>query len=199
MDSNAPPPCPFCKIAETYPPTGFNDPSSHPTPTTDEITSHMILSTEHIMAFLDIMPLTRGHVLVAPRHHHQMLSDMGVLVGQEMGKWLPILSRVVTKTVFGEDPDRHWNVVQNNGERAAQVVPHVHFHIIPRPATGANQRSSFAMFGRGQREELDDDEGEALARELRLELVEEVKRIQRDEGVDLTQGLVLDASTRGKL
>lgn len=33
----------------------------------------------------------------------------------QMGKWLPILSRVVTKTVFGDDPDRHWNVVQNNG------------------------------------------------------------------------------------
>lgn len=32
-----------------------------------------------------------------------------------MGKWLPIISRVVTKTIFGEDPDRHWNVVQNNG------------------------------------------------------------------------------------
>jgi hypothetical protein len=55
------------------------------------------------------------------------------------------------------------------------------------------------MFGRGQREELDDDEAEILARELRLELVEEVKRIQREEGVDLTQGLVLDASSRGKL
>ncbi|OQD87767.1 hypothetical protein PENANT_c005G05600 [Penicillium antarcticum] len=145
------------------------------------------------------MPLTRGHVLVAPRHHYQMLGDMGVMVGQEMGKWLPILSRVVTKTVFGDDPDRHWNVVQNNGERAAQVVPHVHFHIIPRPATGTNQRTSFAMFGRGQREELDDDEGEVLARELRLELVEEVKRIQRDEGVDLAQELVLDAGSRGKL
>lgn len=33
----------------------------------------------------------------------------------QMGKWLPVLSRVVTKTVFGDDPDRHWNVVQNNG------------------------------------------------------------------------------------
>ncbi|KAJ6089722.1 hypothetical protein N7467_004938 [Penicillium canescens] len=199
MDLNAPAPCPFCKIAATYPPTPFIDPDSNPTATTDEITSHVILSTEHIIAFLDIMPLTRGHVLVASRHHYQMLGDMGVLAGQEMGKWLPILSRVVTKTVFGDDPDRHWNVVQNNGERAAQVVPHVHFHIIPRPATGTNQRTSFAMFGRGQREELDDDEAEILARELRLELVEEVKRIQKEEGVDLAQGLVLDASSRGKL
>ena len=32
-----------------------------------------------------------------------------------MGKWLPIISRVVTKVIFGDDPDRHWNVVQNNG------------------------------------------------------------------------------------
>jgi diadenosine tetraphosphate (Ap4A) HIT family hydrolase len=36
------------------------------------------------MAFLDIMPLTRGHVLVAPRHHYQMLGDLGVLAGQEV-------------------------------------------------------------------------------------------------------------------
>lgn len=83
------------------------------------------------------------------------------------------------------------------GERAAQVVPHVHFHIIPRPATGANQRTSFAMFGRGQREELDDDEAEVLAREIRLELVDEVKRIQEEEGVDLAAGLIPDS--RGKL
>lgn len=85
------------------------------------------------------------------------------------------------------------------GERAAQVVPHVHFHIIPRPAQGVNQRTSFAMFGRGQREELDDDEGEALAREMRVELAEEVKRIQRDEGIDLAGGLVSEESKRGKL
>jgi hypothetical protein len=55
------------------------------------------------------------------------------------------------------------------------------------------------MFGRGQREELDDDEAEVLAREMRLELVEEVKRIQRDEGVDLVQDLVPEGSHRGKL
>lgn len=55
------------------------------------------------------------------------------------------------------------------------------------------------MFGRGQREELDDDEGEALAREMRVELAEEVKRIQRDEGIDLAGGLVSEESKRGKL
>jgi hypothetical protein len=55
------------------------------------------------------------------------------------------------------------------------------------------------MFGRGQREELDDDEAEALTRELRIELAEEVKRIHRDEGVDLAADLVPEGTQRGKL
>ena len=50
------------------------------------------------------------------------------------------------------------------------------------------------MFGRGQRHELDDDEGAALARAMRVELELEIKRIQRDEGVDLSQ-----ATEKGKL
>lgn len=53
------------------------------------------------------------------------------------------------------------------------------------------------MFGRGQREELDDDEAEVLARDIRLELIEEVKRIQKEEGVDLAA--VNNDPNRGKL
>lgn len=63
------------------------------------------------------------------------------------------------------------------GVRAAQVVPHVHFHIIPRPANVPQLKNkSWTMFGRGQREELDDDEGEKLAGELRDELRKELEK-----------------------
>ena len=86
-------------------------------------------------------------------------------------------------------------LIQGLGVRAAQQVPHVHFHIIPRPSTDGPQRPSFVMFGRGQREELDDEEGESLARAMRAELAQEVARIQRDEGVDLTT----DFKRHGKL
>jgi hypothetical protein len=41
------------------------------------------------------------------------------------------------------------------------------------------------MFGRGQRGELDDDEGRELARELRSELAKEVGRVNVEEGIDL--------------
>lgn len=79
-------------------------------------------------------------------------------------------------------------LINRLGIRAAQQVPHVHFHIVPRPAlnnTGPNARPSFAMFGRGQREELDEEEAEELVRVLRGELVREIRRVKDVEGVDL--------------
>lgn len=73
------------------------------------------------------------------------------------------------------------------------MVPHVHFHIIPRPSDFAH-KPSFAMFGRGQRHELDDEEGDVLARAMRAELAREVNRIQDEEGV-----LLSHTTNRGKL
>ncbi|KAL5332927.1 HIT-like domain-containing protein [Aspergillus crustosus] len=204
-------PCPFCKIAAAHPPTPTSTYlHSNPTPKPDvneEGHAFLILSTEHILAFLDIMPLTKGHVLVVPRVHCEKLGEVGVRMGRELGTWLPILSRVVMRTVFGEsttdpgendtgngsgnsttDESWNWNVVQNNGPGAAQVVPHVHFHIVPRPPLGAASTSakmSFIMFGRGQRDDLDDEEAEELAGFLRREVAREVVRVREVEGIDL--------------
>ena len=56
-------------------------------------------------------------------------------------------------------------------------MPHVHFHIIPRPALTPELRNrSFTMFGRGQRSELDGEEAEVLAGKLRAELEAELAR-----------------------
>ena len=64
------------------------------------------------------------------------------------------------------------------GARAAQVVPHVHFHIIPRPETIPEiKNKSWTMFGRGQRDDLDDEEGAKMAGEMRRVLREEVEKM----------------------
>jgi diadenosine tetraphosphate (Ap4A) HIT family hydrolase len=78
--------CPFCKIALTNPTLASNGPgpSSNSPGQDPDSTAHLILSTEHVLAFLDIMPLTRGHVLVAPRRHFEMLGDMDVQTSQEV-------------------------------------------------------------------------------------------------------------------
>lgn len=69
------------------------------------------------------------------------------------------------------------------GAAAAQVVGHIHFHLIPRPALTPELRNrSFTMFGRGQRSELDDDEAVELCVRLRAELSREVESIERKTG-----------------
>lgn len=177
------PPCPFCNIASAYAPFPPTDPPAAtspliaPTLTTPQ--SHIVLSTPHAVAFLDILPLAPAHLLICPRPHSARLSSVAPSDAAELGRYLPILSRAVLR-VLGEGTD--WNVVQNNGEGAGQVVGHVHFHVIPRvsgsasvgPLEGRFQKS-FAMFGKGQREELDDEEGAEMATRLR-EAVAEVMR-----------------------
>jgi len=91
-----------------------------------------------------------------------------------LGFWLPLLARTVAKVTGVTD----YNIVQNNGARAAQVVPHVHFHIIPRPASMPEIKSkSWTMFGRGQRDDLDDEDGARIAAEMRKVLREEVEKM----------------------
>ncbi|KAL5365648.1 hypothetical protein BJX96DRAFT_15057 [Aspergillus floccosus] len=87
------PSCAFCNIAATYPPlppsrflpadrTGETalPPSSDPS----DIHAFLVLSTKYVLAFLDIMPLTRGHVLVVTRDHYEKLGDMDVRASREV-------------------------------------------------------------------------------------------------------------------
>jgi len=66
------------------------------------------------------------------------------------------------------------------------VVPHVHFHIIPRPGDVPNiEHKSWTVFGKGQREELDEEDARVLVRRMRGALGREVARVREREGVDL--------------
>ncbi|KAK8062496.1 Adenylylsulfatase HINT3 [Apiospora hydei] len=173
-------PCPFCTIANTYPtydpatPPGPDEPSLDPSKAAPA--SFVVLSTPTLLAFLDILPLSHGHLLLCPRRHAPKLTDVDAREAAELGRYLRLLSRALVRTTGVND----WNVVQNNGAAAAQVVNHVHYHLIPRPEIRASGklRESFTMFGRGVRSELDDDEGAALAAKLR----EAIREVLEEEG-----------------
>ncbi|KAL5604016.1 hypothetical protein BROUX41_002017 [Berkeleyomyces rouxiae] len=167
-------PCPFCRIVSSYPPY---DPRSPPPADSDILSStkispnaFVVLSTPSVVAFLDIMPLAQGHILLSPRNHREKFTNATPSEAAELGRHLLLLSRALTKALGVYD----WNVVQNNGAAAAQVVPHIHFHLIPRPEIRQSGRfsESFTMFGRGTREELDEADAEKLADKIRQSISE---------------------------
>lgn len=189
--------CPFCRIASIYapydptspPPAASSSSSSSadndnaplsPTRTSPGPETYMLLSTPVVMAFLDIMPLSRGHLLLCPRRHAPKLTGTTAAEARELGYYLRVLSAALGRVTGVHD----WNVVQNNGAAAAQVVPHMHYHVIPRPEIRAQGRWSekFTMFGRGQRSDLDPEDGETLAEQVR-EAVADVLREEAEEEV----------------
>lgn len=93
-----------------------------------DVPCHRVFENEHLLAFLDIGPLARGHTVVIPKAHAERLDQLDPEVVAEVGRQLGRIGRRVVSATAAEG----YNVLQNNGSVAGQVVPHVHFHIIPR-------------------------------------------------------------------
>ena len=94
-----------------------------------EIPCHKVYEDDHVLAFLDIGPLSEGHTLVIPKEPAATLDALSDESSAAIGRVLPRLCRAVME-VSGS---REYNVLQNNGPGAHQAVFHVHFHIIPKP------------------------------------------------------------------
>jgi histidine triad (HIT) family protein len=98
-----------------------------------EIPCHKVYEDAHVLAFLDVGPLARGHTLVIPKEAAPTLGALSDEASAAIGRVLPRLCRAVVQVTGCED----YNVLQNNGAPAHQAVFHVHFHIIPKPTEDA--------------------------------------------------------------
>jgi histidine triad (HIT) family protein len=93
-----------------------------------EIPSYKVYEDDHVFAFLDISPLSKGHTLVVPKESKPYLHELSDESAAAIGRVLPRLCRAVLKATGATA----YNVLQNNGSAAHQAVFHVHFHIIPK-------------------------------------------------------------------
>lgn len=124
-----------------------------------EIPCHKLYEDDHVLAFLDIGPLSRGHSLVIPKERRTHLHELSDEASAAIGRVLPRIARAVMKATGATA----YNVLQNNGSAAGQVVMHVHFHVIPR----------FADNGLGliwNPSSLDQESAEALRDQIAAEL-----------------------------
>jgi histidine triad (HIT) family protein len=93
-----------------------------------DIPSYKVYEDEHVFAFLDIGPLSDGHTLVIPKERKVRLDQLSDEAAAAVGRALPRICRAVMAATGATA----YNVLQNNGSAAHQVVMHVHFHIIPK-------------------------------------------------------------------
>ena len=97
-----------------------------------EIPCHKVYEDDHVLAFLDVNPLSKGHTLVIPKEPAETLDQLSDESASAIGWVLPRLCRAVLKATGV----RNYNILQNNGASAHQAVFHVHFHIIPKEEAG---------------------------------------------------------------
>ncbi|MDH3402432.1 MAG: HIT family protein [Acidobacteriota bacterium] len=97
-----------------------------------EIPCYKVYEDDHVLAFLDVGPLSRGHTLVIPKERKAFLHELSDEMGAAIGRVLPRLAKAIVRATG----TTAYNVLQNNGSEAHQAVYHVHFHIIPKDATG---------------------------------------------------------------
>lgn len=102
--------CIFCKIIK------------------NEIPSEKFFEDDVAAVILDIHPVSKGHSLVLLKSHYR---DLVSTPDKELAEVILRVKKIAAG-IMKATGAAGFNLQVNNGEAAGQVVPHLHFHIIPR-------------------------------------------------------------------
>jgi len=102
--------CLFCKIARK------------------EIPALGVYDDKWAFGFLDVNPLSLGHVLVIPKEHAENIID---LPEELVGKVFEAVQTITTALSEAFSP-QGFTIGINHGKISGQAVDHLHIHIIPR-------------------------------------------------------------------
>ena len=93
-----------------------------------EIPAIKVLDEDLVLAFMDINPSSRGHLLVVPKQHAENIfeiseGDLGAVTSA-----VRRCAKAVKEALKAEGV----TILQLNGRASDQIVPHFHVHIMPR-------------------------------------------------------------------
>jgi histidine triad (HIT) family protein len=103
--------CTFCAIAERVLPNSI------------------VYEDDHIFAFMDIHPISRGHIVVAPRQHFANLAELPETIGSEMFVVGHRLAAAIRRSGVRCEGV---TLTLADGAAAGQDVMHCHLHVLPR-------------------------------------------------------------------
>ena len=102
--------CVFCKIVKK------------------EIPTDIIYEDEEFWGFLNINSIHLGQSLLTPKKHYENLYELPDDILAKMAILLKKFSIAIKKTTKADGI----NIIMNVESAAGQIVPHAHFHIVPR-------------------------------------------------------------------
>ena len=105
--------CIFCKIID------------------GEIPNKTVLENENFLAFEDINPSAKIHVLIIPKVHIQSFNEMTPNIMAEMTTFIQEVALTLGVKSDG------YRLITNIGKQGGQEVEHIHFHLLAGEQMGA--------------------------------------------------------------
>ena len=119
-----------------------------------ELPASVVYEDEYTMAFLDIQPITPGHVLVVPKNHVDSIINVSMEDAAHIMRSSQIVDRALRES---ELKCEGVNMFLADGKAAGQEVDHVHMHVFPRyPGDGFEMRDP-GLGKQASREQLHTD------------------------------------------
>jgi len=89
-----------------------------------------VYQDDTVVAIMDIQPITQGHMLVVPREHAALMTDINETTAMRTFRVARSLAAIAKRALDAGGV----NIFVADGEVAFQDVPHFHVHVIPRYA-----------------------------------------------------------------
>jgi histidine triad (HIT) family protein len=113
-----------------------------------DLPSYIVYDDEKVMAFFDILPISQGHTIVAPKTH---VADLESLSEEDLSAMTQVIKKIGKAMIEGLGVKGN-SVFLDNKSAANQHVPHVHFHIVPRAEGDGLERWPSNGYGEGEAE-----------------------------------------------
>lgn len=131
--------CIFCKIID------------------GKIPAVKVMDKGQVIAFMDINPASRGHMLIVPKKHVENIFEISEDDLSDVMNAVKRCAQAVRQALNAEGI----TVLQLNGKASDQIIPHLHVHIMPR---WQNDRLSVSQW---EMKEGNIDELQEIARKVK--------------------------------
>lgn len=131
-----------------------------------EAEGYMVFEDERSMAFFDIKPLKKGHVILVPKKHYETFEDLPKTWVAHLFENVQMLSRAVESAM---EADGSFIALNN---KISQSVPHVHIHVVPRWKKDGLFSRNFVWIRRPYKDE-------AEMREIQKKIKDAVEELQK--------------------